>query len=320
MFAVSVGRFIPQLFIVSLLLVAVNAEAGRSRKAEGVPGCGKSTTEAASISAAALVPALNRFTFNLNQVIAAKAESDFLFSGFSVAEALNMAYLGAGTDTREEMARVLQLDARASNEQIGAQWQSLLDKLRTPDPKVTLRIANSIWLLQRMRVNPTWEALNTKSHHAEVRRVDFQDKGFLPEINGWVSKATDGMIPSILEGPISKDQLFYLVNAIFLDAKWQTAFPVADTRIEPFEGMKDGTALMTKGRVPLFRTRGTPNRENPIRRNGQDRLLCDFDQEHEGVESIPRKSRCGLIPEVDRINGRTKGDCHFAPLQAGIRG
>ena len=50
------------------------------------------------------------------------------------------------------------------------------------------------------------------------------------QINEWVKKETDGMIPKILEKAPSKEAVMYLVNALSLDGKW--AEPYRDFQLE----------------------------------------------------------------------------------------
>jgi serpin B len=70
--------------------------------------------------------------------------------------------------------------------------------------------------------------------------LDFTDqKGSLAAINGWVSQATGGTIPTILD-QISADEVMFLINAIYFKGTWQVQFDPKATQPGTFHAA-DGT-------------------------------------------------------------------------------
>lgn len=178
-------------------------------------------------------------------------EKNLFISAFSLHEALTMAYSGSEAGTRKELAQLLGLDARVSNEDVADIWKSLREELVNADPKVRFDIANSMWgnSDQKVRFVKDFVRLNKVAHDAEIRDMDFQADSFLPAINGWVSEKTQGKIPQILSGPIPEDQLFYLVNAIYFKGAWKVEFDKKLTRDGEFtnrENKKSPVKMMRK--------------------------------------------------------------------------
>lgn len=64
----------------------------------------------------------------------------------------------------------------------------------------------------------------TKDYYdSQIYRAPFNNntKG---QINDWVKKETDGMIPQILEEALPEEAMMYLVNALSFDGKWQSPY------------------------------------------------------------------------------------------------
>src|SRR5438034_1327263 len=71
------------------------------------------------------------------------------------------------------------------------------------------------------------------SFDAEVRTLDFAAPTALPTINDWVKQKTEGKIPAILD-EIARDEVMFLINAIYFKGSWRAAFDSAKTRAAPF--------------------------------------------------------------------------------------
>lgn len=59
-------------------------------------------------------------------------------------------------------------------------------------------------------------------YHADLYKAAFNEKT-CKDLNRWVDKKTDGMIPQILD-EMSQDAVMYLVNALAFDAKWEEPY------------------------------------------------------------------------------------------------
>jgi serine protease inhibitor len=67
---------------------------------------------------------------------------------------------------------------------------------------------------------------------AEVSVDSLSDPATIRRINDWVSKKTNGLIPSILEGPLPPGIVG--LNALYFDGKWTVPFAKQATQPQPF--------------------------------------------------------------------------------------
>ena len=65
-------------------------------------------------------------------------------------------------------------------------------------------------------------------YQADAYYAAFDDRT-TKEINQWINKNTNGMIPSLLDGPIADDIVLYLINALAFEGTWDT--PYEDSQI-----------------------------------------------------------------------------------------
>ena len=174
------------------------------------------------------------FALRLTQA-ANDPDHNTLISPLSVLCALAMTANGAEDATLLQMESTLGMRRDLYNEF----FQNYLAALRS-DPSSSLKLANSIWFADRSGFEPKEAFLETNAacYGADAYLAPFDDST-VREINGWVSKNTDGMIPSILD-QIPEDAVMYLVNALAFDAKWSQ--PYAEYEVSPGEfNAEDGT-------------------------------------------------------------------------------
>ena len=142
-------------------------------------------------------------------------DENTLISPLSVFYALAMTANGAEEETLAQMEAVFGLDIDTLN-----LWLSSYQDVLTEE----LKLANSIWFRDSgyFTVNQEFLQTNADYYGAGIYKALF-DEATCKEINSWVKKNTDGMIPSILE-EIPDDAVMYLVNALAFDAKWEEPY------------------------------------------------------------------------------------------------
>ena len=160
---------------------------------------------------------------------------NILVSPLSVLSALGMTAQGAGGRTLAQMEAVLGLPVEELNETL-AVWTAGLP--REKDCRVDL--ANSLWLRDDGSFQPDPDFLQTVAdwYGAEVFPAAF-DSGTLRDINGWVNSSTHGMIPEIIR-EIPEDAVLYLINALALEAEWETAYRESQIQMERVFTTEDG--------------------------------------------------------------------------------
>lgn len=176
----------------------------------------------------------NEFGLELfKKVVAGEPEAKNIFiSPTSVALALAMTYNGAAGETKTAMENALR-KAGFSTEEINTAYKSLIEALRSVDPKVLLEIANSIWYREGFNVLPQFISVNEEYYNAEVSSLDFSSPQALAVINDWVSDQTNEKIKTIID-QIPANTVMYLINAIYFKGIWQYEFDKNNTFNGPF--------------------------------------------------------------------------------------
>lgn len=203
-----------------------------------------------------VIGAANDFSFALfRRLSAAQQDTNVFTSPLSASMALGMAMNGAAGATYDEMRTTLGFGA-ATEAEIGESYRSLITLLRGLDPSVDFRIANSIWYRAGFPVHQTFLDAGRNWFDARVSALDFGSPTAVPTINDWVSTATVGKIPTILE-TIRSDQIMFLINAIYFKGAWRTRFDPPRTIDAPFHavgGDQPAKLMHRDGTMRLLRT------------------------------------------------------------------
>ena len=178
--------------------------------------------------------AANAFSFALwDQLNAAQRDTNVFVSPLSASFALGMTMNGADSVTYDQMHAALQL-GNASLGEVNGGYRSLIALLQSLDPGVTMQIANSVWYRNGFPVLPSFVDTTKADFGAAVQGLNFDDvPASLATINGWVSNATSGKIPSVLDG-IDPSAMMFLINAIYFKASWRSKFDPALTTAATF--------------------------------------------------------------------------------------
>jgi serine protease inhibitor len=161
----------------------------------------------------------------------AAASGNIVFSPYSVGTAMAMALAGARGNTETEMAKVLQLHlSRADIDTANGDVLKVLngyDKSAPPSARVVS--ANALMLPGKgAQVSAGYRALLQDRYAAEIF-----DGVKLEDVNGWVSRKTEGKIDKMLDR-LDPDTAAVLLNAIYFKAHWAAAFSKPATRDEAF--------------------------------------------------------------------------------------
>ncbi len=158
-----------------------------------------------------------------------------LVSPLSVMSALAMTANGAEGETLRQMENVLGMTVQELNLYLYSYKKSL-----PSGEKYRLGLANSIWLKEGGDFLANEEFLQTNADYygADIYEAPF-DSRTCRDINEWVKKKTDGMIPEILDR-ISEYAVMYLVNALSFEAEWDRIYETKDVRDGKFK-KEDGT-------------------------------------------------------------------------------
>lgn len=194
-----------------------------------------------------MVEASNDFAFNFfRQVNADQGEKSCFCSPLSLSYMLGMLITGADGETRQQMLDVLGFNTDDPL-QVNIYCANLLKNAPLIDPKVTLSIANSIYVNSaKGTITPDFDQQMKQYYDADVEALNFTSPDVLGRINGWASEKTNGMIPSILD-EVDPSCVMYLLNAIFFKADWTTKFESKYTKKAEFideKGDKEKLPMM----------------------------------------------------------------------------
>lgn len=172
---------------------------------------------------------------------------NILISPLSVTAALSMTANGADGATRDEMEKVLGngISLDDLNEYLARYLNNLPDS-----EKEKLRTANSIWIkdIPSFKVLDSFLETNQRYYNAEIYKSAF-DRSTAKDINSWVNKNTDGMIPQMLKESIfdeNKDILMTLVNTLFFEADWEIPYDSSyDSKFTDINGEKADIKAMS---------------------------------------------------------------------------
>ena len=205
----------------------------------------------ASERTTALVAGYNASGQALFQSFAAEP-GNIVISPYSIGSAMSAALSGARGDTEAEMLRVLQQHlTRADIDASYAELRPELDRYNAPastandERPVKLNIANALMVREGVSVLPAYSETLKTSYGAELFPALSAAK-----VNGWVSQKTNGEIPQAID-KINPNTIAVLINAIYFEGRWATAFDPSQTGDEDFHVSPDKTI-----KAPMMRQTG----------------------------------------------------------------
>lgn len=173
------------------------------------------------------------------------AGENFMISPTSISLALSMTMNGAEGKTLEQMRDTLHFTG-IDMDTVNEAQRDLISILRNPDgsEKVRAEIANALWARQGIDLLEPFRDACREYYGADTRFLDFDDPEARDTINNWVDTETHGMIPTIVDEPIGRDTVLFLIDTLFFDGKWTEPFDVENTADGVFT-KADGSTVTT---------------------------------------------------------------------------
>ena len=156
----------------------------------------------------------------------------FIYSPLSITYVLGMVNDAAEGETERELEQTLGFH-EGGIQAVNDYCKKLIDGLPKVDEKVTLDIANAIFLNKEYTLKPQYEQDMQAYYDAKAEALDFSASSTLDHINGWCNEKTNGMIPTILD-EVDPMMVSYLLNAIYFKADWASKFDQKNTKEETF--------------------------------------------------------------------------------------
>ncbi len=185
----------------------------------------------------------NSFTLNFLKTVndVDKSGKSFIYSPLSITYVLGMVNDAAEGETERELEQTLGFH-EGGIQAVNDYCKKLIDGLPKVDEKVTLDIANAIFLNKDYTLKPQFEQDMQTYYNAKAEALDFSASSTLNHINGWCNEKTNGMIPTILD-EVDPMMVSYLLNAIYFKADWASKFDQKNTKEETFTTEKGSTTL-----------------------------------------------------------------------------
>jgi len=213
----------------------------------------KELPRALTSSEQAVIRSGNAFSFNIfDKVVTAEEDKNVFISPLSISMALGMTLNGAAGSTQTGIKETLgmgEMQLQAINES----YQSLIKLLVELDPKVDMNIGNSLWGREGFPIQQSFKDTLQTYFNARADELDFADPAAADVINDWVNEQTNGRIEEIIEGPIPRDIVLYLINTVYFKGDWLYQFDEEDTRSTPFTLADESTVQvdMMSQKMPL---------------------------------------------------------------------
>ena len=185
-----------------------------------------------------------------NPSLSEKKKNVFI-SPFSISQALSLALNGAGGETQAQIRKTLCL-GDVPLEEINKENGKLLPSLKNPDPKVTLSIANALWVNKGETLDAGFQQRCHDFYQAESATLDFSTPSGADTINAWVDKNTQGKITKIVSQAMLQSSPAVLTNAIYFHGQWTDAFAKTNTHDADFT-LADGS----KKKLPMMVRNGS---------------------------------------------------------------
>jgi len=180
-----------------------------------------------------LVRGNTQFASNLYQQLSPVANaSGFVYSPYSISNALAMSFAGAGSETARQMAQVLgfNLDPQTLPRAFALlNYQLLADGQANGNQ---LNISNALFVQNGFSLESDFTATLQNDYASPVQQVDFQNNSSeaINTINSWISDRTQGLIPQLVDHQsITPSTVFALVNAIYFKGNWSSPFDTGRT-------------------------------------------------------------------------------------------
>ncbi|XP_021532103.2 plasma protease C1 inhibitor [Aotus nancymaae] len=169
--------------------------------------------------------ALIDFSLKLYHAFSAmkKAETNMVFSPFSIASLLTQVLLGAGDTTRTNLESVLSYPK---------DFTCVHQALKAFTTKGVTSVSQ-IFHSPDLAIRDTFVNASQSLYSSSPRVLGNNSDANLELINTWVAQNTNNKISQLLDS-LPVDTRLVLLNAVYLSAKWKTTFDPTKTTMEPF--------------------------------------------------------------------------------------
>lgn len=241
---------LPVLLVLSLLAgcagAGMLAPAQSSVKPLPVPQGTLPPVEVPEVLSSQALEGYGRFSLELLRQMRTEGENTTV-SPLSVTLALGMTANGAAEDTLAEFETLFGLDRNELN----GLCARFMEDYAALGGSTEATLVNSLWADPALTLANGFVLRCQDTYGAQLFQQDLQAPATVEAVNRWVSEATRGLIPSVVDR-FSDDAVLALINAIYLKNKfitpfetpssdWEMDFTAQDGNVTHPKGMRNGT-------------------------------------------------------------------------------
>ena len=181
---------------------------------------------------------------------ALKNEDNVIVSPLSAKMVVNIAAMGADENsvTQQEL---LNLFGYGSVNEMKGDSKNLMDELNREN--CTLTTSNSYWKSDKLaEINPDYAEQLEAVFRAESYNADLTSVEFVNDLNSWVDKNTNGLIPQLLNQPLDESARLVLVNTLYFNNEWVYKFESYSTYDKEFYGNKGTETVPTMHQYDIY--------------------------------------------------------------------
>ncbi|MBM4782725.1 MAG: serpin family protein [Archangiaceae bacterium] len=181
-------------------------------------------------------------------LLARHPDDNFIFSPYSVTSATSMLEAGAATTTLSGITQALRQTLPPAQHHRAMNTLEAALEVRGATAKAQggrpfrLVVTNQLFAQKGQHLEAPFLDTLAQEYGSGLRLLDFSTDAARVSINQWVGQRTEGKIPALFRENALTGARLVIVNTLYFRANWSTAFPVANTKAEPFHGL-DGSVV-----------------------------------------------------------------------------
>ena len=172
---------------------------------------------------------VNDFAYKTAGEVLKNSDGNISYSPISLYYALALATTGANGETANELYNLLDVD---TSEELSQNASKLYRQLYFENEIGSLKIANSLWLNDKLEVKEPFIQNAAENFYASVYSVNFKDKNLPQLMSKWVKDNVNGTIEPQIN--IDKSQIMSILNTIYFYDEWVHAFDSTKTEKDVF--------------------------------------------------------------------------------------
>lgn len=165
------------------------------------------------------------------QQLASTTEQSIIFSSLSAQIVLGQTTEGARNQTLRQLVKVLHLPNKCL-------WHSAVEQLNLNISLDDLKLlsANKLFIAENYPILDSFLSVSKEVYNSEIEHLDFgNNEAAANTINAWVEAHTNNKIKNLVSAnSLSSATRLVLVNALYLNAKWESPFQTALTWADDF--------------------------------------------------------------------------------------